>query len=124
VGGDQRGQAGGALGGEVQAHDAAVLGLRHPPHQPGGLGPVDQFHDAVVAQQQVVGDLPDRRGRAVVAPDGEQQLVLRRREPGGAGLLLAPMEEPPDAVAELQQPPVVLVTQLPPHIASRYRVGG
>jgi hypothetical protein len=45
----------------------------------------------VVAEQQIVGYLADRRtlGIAVTA-DGEQQLMVCRRQPRGQGLLGAP----------------------------------
>ena len=81
--------------GELQADDPVVLGVTHPPDQLGGHGPVDQPDGTVVAQQQVVGDLTDGRTAAIrVPPDGQQQLLLRRGQPGALGLLLAPADEP------------------------------
>ena len=42
----------------------------------------------------------------------EQELVLRGREPGAPGLLLAPVQEPAQLCAEFQQPLVVAVGEL------------
>ena len=62
--------------------------------QPGYRGAVDQPDGAVVAQHQVVGDLADGGAGGIgVAADREQQLMLRGREPGRLGLLLAPAQE-------------------------------
>jgi hypothetical protein len=72
--------------------------------QPGGLRPVDQLHRAVVAQQQVPGDLADGGpARVGVAADRQQQLVLRGREAGGGGLLGAPAQEPAQPGPKAQQ---------------------
>ncbi len=49
----------GAERGQAQADDPAVARVLLPLHQPGLLGPVDQPHGAVVAQQQVAGDVAD-----------------------------------------------------------------
>ena len=76
----ERGEGLEALGagvGEAEADDPVVVGSRLAGDQPGGIGAVDQFDGAVVAQEQVVGDLADGRSAGVVmAADGEQQLML------------------------------------------------
>ena len=77
VGGRERRQVGVAIGGQLEVHDASIVGVGPPLQQPGPLGPIDQLDGAVVAQHQVVGDVADRRV-AVVAADGEEQLVLGR----------------------------------------------
>ena len=41
--------------------------------------------------------------------DGQHELVLRRRDADGPGLLLAPVEEAAEPGAELEQPPVVVI---------------
>ena len=66
--------------GELQAHDAVVVGVTDPLDQAGRVGPVHQSDRAVVAEEEVVGHLPDGRATTVgVTADGEQQLVLGRR---------------------------------------------
>ena len=69
--------------GELQADDPVVLGVAYPLDQLGRHGPVDQPDGTVVAQQQVVGDLTDGRATAIgMPPDGQQELVLGRSQPG------------------------------------------
>ncbi len=97
--------------GELQPDDAVVLGIAHPLDQLGRHGPVHQPDGAVVAEQEVVGHLADGRAAAVrMSPDGQQQLVLRRRQPGGFRLLLAPAEEAAQPGPQRQQ---VLVVGIP-----------
>jgi hypothetical protein len=63
----------------VEPNDAVVFLVPGAVDEPGGLGPIDQAHGAVVAQHQVVGHFTHSRGRGLaVAPDGQQELVLRR----------------------------------------------
>jgi hypothetical protein len=72
--------------------------------QSGGVCPVDQPHCAVVAQEEIRGDFPDRRtSRIGVALDGEEQLVLRRGEPCRSSLLGTPPLETPQPRAESKQ---------------------
>lgn len=96
-----------------------VAGVGHPPDQTGALGSVDQLHDRVVPEQQVVGHLSDGR-LAVVASHCEEQLVLGRGQICGPGLTLTPALEPAQAVAKLEQSSVVGVGQLHNRIVSRY----
>lgn len=64
-------------------------------HQPRCLGPVDQADRTVVLEPEDAGDFADRGAApVVVASDGEQQLVLGRREARRRSLLLTPREEP------------------------------
>ena len=98
------------------------MGIADPLDQSGGDCSVDELDDAVVSQQQVLGHLPDRR-RLAVAPNGQQQLVLRSGEPDGLRLLLAPMLKAAQAVPERQQPDEVFVSEVRgslSHIVSRY----
>ena len=112
VGGRERLQMLLALGGELQPDDPLVLGVAAAGDQARLLGPVDQADGAVVAEQEVVGHLADRRpARVGVAPDGQQELVLGRRQPGCLGLLLAPAQEAAQAGPERQQVLVVGVRQ-------------
>ena len=78
--------------------------------QSGGDGPIDELDDAVMAQEQVIGDVTDRGWRAVAA-DREQELVLRTGETGRLGLFVAPVLEAAQTVAERQQPSEVLVLE-------------
>jgi hypothetical protein len=81
----------------------AVLPVRGPLHQARGLGAVHQLHRAVRAQQQVAGQIADRRRQATRVPlDRHQQLVLDVRQPGGLGLVLAPALKAPQGDPELQ----------------------
>ena len=99
--------------GELQSDDPLVIAVRPAPDQPCGLGPVDQADCAVVSEQEVRGDVADRRPTRVgMTPHCEQELVLRGGEPDGLGLRLAPMEEAPKSVAELEQAPVVDIRDL------------
>jgi hypothetical protein len=50
-----------AVGGERDPSQAAVLGIPAPLDDPGAGRPVDEFHHAVVTQQQVLGEVRDRR---------------------------------------------------------------
>jgi hypothetical protein len=69
---------------------------------PGGA--VDQADRAVVAQDQVAGEIADRgAGRIGMALDRQQQLVPGRGQPGRPGLLLAPAQEPPEPSAQFEQ---------------------
>jgi hypothetical protein len=95
---------------QPQPDDPLVVVVGHPRDQAGGDGSIDEPDDAVVAEQQVIGDLTDRRGTAVAA-DGEQKLMLGGREPDIVGLLLAPVQEPPQPVPEREQPAEVFVSQ-------------
>lgn len=76
---------------QAQAHYAVVLLASLPHHQPCLLCPVDQANGAVMTQQEVVGHLANGGPiGAGVPPDGQEQLVLRRGQPRGTGLVGAP----------------------------------
>jgi hypothetical protein len=69
--------------------------------QPGRRGSVDQLDGAVVTHEQVSSHVPDgRTARVGMPPDRQQELVLRRGEPGRLGLLAAPAEEAAQACAK------------------------
>ena len=111
---------------QLQAYDAVVPRVAHPLDQPSRVGPIHESHRAVVAEEEVVRHLPDGRTAPVgVATDGEQQLVLGRREAGGLRLLVAPAKEASQAGAQCQKVLIIGVPQL--HrltIASVYDVIG
>ena len=99
-------ESAGAERGQAQADDPAVPRVLVPLHQPRLLRPVDQPHRAVVAQQQVARDVADGGARLpFVSADGEQELVLGRRQSRPFGLLFAPVQEAAQADPELEQPP-------------------
>ena len=77
--------------GEMQSDDTVICRIPQPLYQPRLFCPIDQTDDAVMAQEEIVGHFADRRTPWVgVTADGQEQLVLCRREPGGSSLLLAP----------------------------------
>lgn len=57
------------IGGEVEAHDAVVVGIGHPREQACRLGSVHELDGAVLPQQQVLCDITDRGWLAVAAHD-------------------------------------------------------
>ncbi|MDQ1372990.1 MAG: hypothetical protein QOJ09_328 [Actinomycetota bacterium] len=107
-----------ALGRESQADDPLVALVGDPVDEAGGRRSVDELDGTVVAQEQMGGNVSDRR-LAPVAADGKEELMLGRGEAGGLGLVLAPMQEATQSVAEPQQPLKVAVAK-GLHIVSRY----
>ena len=84
------------------------------------FGSVDETDGAVVAEQEVAGDVPDRRtGGAWVALDREQQLVLSGGEVLSVGLLFAPAQELSEAGPEYEQALVIGIGRLPGHVVAR-----
>ncbi len=62
-------------------HGAAIMLRAHPRLQPGLGETVHQFHCAVMADGEVLGEFPDRQRLAVlVAANGEDGLMLLCRE--------------------------------------------
>ena len=94
----------GAAGGELQPDDAVIVAILTAPDEPRVRGAVDELHCAVVAEEEVVGDVADRgTARITMAPDRQQQLVLCRRDALGLRSLFAPTQEPAETGAELEQ---------------------
>lgn len=83
-------------------HHAVVPAVGEAADEPGLHGAIDQLDGAVVAEQEVGRDVADARCRSV-ASDRQEELVLGRREPDLMSLVLAPVKEPAQAVAELQE---------------------
>ena len=89
---------------DAQADDTPVLGVAGPTDQARARRPVHEARRTVVLEEQRIGDVADGGPALVVVPaHGEQQLVLSRREALLTGLLLAPLEEPPQLRAEPEQ---------------------
>ena len=111
--------------GQRESNDSLVVDVRLSADEVGALGSVHELDDAVVSEQQVVGDVGDARRRSMPT-HGEQQLVLACSDPSSSGRLLAPAEEPPQAVAKREQPAEVLLVEptssgcAEGHIVARY----
>ena len=89
-----------------------VVGVGAPRHETHRLGAVDQPDRAVVAHQQVAGDVGHRRAlRLGVTAHGQQQLVLRGGQALRLGRPLAPVQEPAQGDAERQQVGVLPVRE-------------
>ena len=102
-----------ARGREAQPDHPPVMRIGDPADQAGRLRPVRQAHRAVVPHVEVRGDLADGgAGRVGMSPYGQQQLVLGGRQPTGAGLVLAPVDEAAQRGAQLQEPAVVLLREI------------
>ena len=98
-----------AIAGQLDPDHAAVVAVRHPLHQPGRFGPVDELDRAVRPQQQVTGQVAHGGGPFfVVSLDRHQQLVLDVGQALGLGLVLAPAMETAQGDPELEQPLEVL----------------
>ncbi len=99
-----------ALAGQADPDDAAVVPVRRPFHQPGGLGPVDKLDRAMRPQEQVASEI-SHRGRQVpaVSLDRDKQLMLNMGQALGLSLVLAPALETAQGDPELQQPLEVLL---------------
>ena len=92
VSGGQPVQALLAVGTEPDTGEAAADVIAPSLHEPGRLGVVDQLDRAVVAQQQVAGEVADGRALAAAAAlDRQHQLMLGRCQAGVARLCLAPV---------------------------------
>ena len=97
---------------ELEPNQPMVVGVAHALDEASRVGPVHQSDRTVVAQEEVVGNLADGRSPGVgVAADGQQQLVLRRRQARLLGLLLAPAQEPAQPRPERQQILVIGIRQ-------------
>lgn len=100
---DQRRQPPGTAIGQAEPDDAMVVGVQLTLDEAGEYGAVDQAHDAVVSQQQVISHITNGGCTSWVSSDGEEQLVLTGGDPGIEGVLLTPAEEVAQAVSEFEQ---------------------
>jgi hypothetical protein len=102
---------------EVQPHHPVIVLVDAAPDQTGGFGPIDEPNRAVMAKQQRLGHLPDRRAaRLPTSTDRQEELMLRRRQPCRDGLLLAPVQEATEARSELEEALIIAVGKLNVHI--------
>jgi hypothetical protein len=80
-----------SLLGELHPDHAGVGRIGPAAHEAGRLRPVHEFHHAVMAKQQVAGEIADgRRSRARMTLDRDQQLVLDMGQAHRASLIFAP----------------------------------
>jgi hypothetical protein len=101
-----------AHGSEAKPDRTPIRGIRASTDQARVLRSIDQFHNGVMAKQQVLGHFTDRRTPSIrVGTDDEQQLVLPGGQSSGLRLPGAPSQEAPKAISELQEAPVVLVAE-------------
>jgi hypothetical protein len=94
-----------AFPGQGDTNHTAIRPVGYAFDEPGGFGSIHELHRAMRPQEQVAGQVPDRR-RLVsrMSLDRHQQLVLDVRKPRGSRLILAPPLEGSQGYAELQQP--------------------
>ena len=116
----QRLEPSGAVFGEREAGGASMVGIGRAFDESVRFGSVDETDGAVVAKQEIAGDVPDRRtGGAWVALDREQQLVLSGGEVLSVGLLFAPAQELSEAGPEYEQALVIGIGRLLRHVVAR-----
>ena len=90
--------------GELNPGHPGVAGIRAAAHEAGRLGAVHETYRTMAPQQQVIGDLADRRRLgARMALDRDQELMLDLRQAGCDGLVFAPPLEAPQRDPECQQ---------------------
>src|SRR5262245_46403436 len=89
---------------QPHAHGALIVRVSVAPDKSHRLDPVDQPDGAVVTDEQISGEIGDRRPERIgMAPYGDQQLMLRSRQARFGGGLFTPIEEAPQRDAEPQQ---------------------
>lgn len=94
VDGRERLEAFGTDFGELDADDSVIFWVPSASDQASRVSTVDEADSAVMAQQEIVRHLADSgTARVCVATNGQQQLVLSRRQPGRLRLLFAPTFE-------------------------------
>lgn len=106
---------------QLEPHHTVVVVVSTAVDEPCSLRAVDEFYGAVVPQHQVLGEVTDRRCVAVTA-DGQQELVLRWREPRGPSLVFRPVDELTQRIAKPQEFAVLLIRRQVGalHIGTRY----
>lgn len=104
----QAGEQAASEGRQPEARDSPVLAGLAPLHQPRLDASVHESHRGLMAKGQVLRQVADRRApRVGMAPNGEQQLVLRWRDPGFLRGALAPAKELAKSGPEFEEACVV-----------------
>jgi len=99
--------------GQPQPHDPLVVTVGDPAHEPGVGRAIDQPDRAVVAHEESVGDVTDRRPAPIrVAPHRQQQLVLGGRQTLRAGLLFTPSQKATEGGTHLEELAVLRVGEV------------
>lgn len=98
-----------ATGGEADAYDAVIVGVRAATYEAGGCGSVDELDDAVVSEEQLACEVSDRRRPGTDAPDREQELMLRGGDARFGGAFLGPPKVPAEPGAKGEEAPIVVV---------------
>lgn len=97
-----------APGSQPQLHPPPVGSRRRTSKETASGEPIHEAHGTVRTQLQAIGEFPHRY---IVAAgetlDGQQRLVLLRRDPGDAGNLLAETEKAAQRLAQRGQQHVV-----------------
>lgn len=107
----------GAPSSQSEPDAAVIVAVALTADEPGVLGPVHEADGAVVAEQELLGDIPDGRPERIgMAPDDQEELMLGGRQPDDLGLLFAPAREAAQTRAELQEAAVLVVSDLRCHI--------
>ena len=110
----------GAIRRQAEADLAAVTFRPNPFQKSALLQPVGKANRAVMAQNEVLGELADRRAvRFAKAPNREEHLVLLRLQAGATRGFLAEMEESADLVTEIAEGAVLPIGHSV-YIVSRY----
>jgi hypothetical protein len=100
-------------GGQLQPDDSPVDRICSSGHEAESFHSTDQFNDTVMAYQQVLRGLGDRRAPIVeVAFNCQQQLVLAVGKPHAGSLRFAPPVEAAQRGAECKQSGEIKVGQL------------
>lgn len=101
------------LFGELEAHHPRVVRVRDSSAETRGSGAIDELHDAVRLQQQVIRRLADcRTGGMFVALDREEQLMLCGGQPGVSSQLFALAEEAAKFCSKEKEVPVLLMPEI------------
>lgn len=97
--------------------DTAIATVGDAPYEAHPGRPVDELDRAVVAKHQMGRDIAHARG-GTVAAHGQQELVLSGCNARRLGLLLAPVQEAPKTVSEVEEAFEVVVRKAT-HIETR-----
>jgi hypothetical protein len=100
---------------QAQSDDAVIVEVALTADESGGLGAIHETDGAVVSQEKVFGDVPDRRPSRIGMPShDEEQLMLRRRQADRTGLLFTPAQKTTKGGAKREQCCVLIVGELAP----------
>jgi hypothetical protein len=97
--------------GQLQMDEAMIVGIALTADQPSPLCSIHETDGAVMSQEQMVGDVSDRRPAGIrVRPHDQKQLMLGSGQSDSAGLLLTPVQKPTKIGPKRKQRSVLLVS--------------